>query len=618
MASNRYVRLGLIMLTILALAPLTPAAWIEFVDESAARMSSASHLGLSDNKEKDYAWGDVDKDGDIDLVVVRKEEFTSPGKDPNVLFLNQNGVLTDQTTQFASASSVSGDQGFLTPTNDRDVILADLNNDGWLDMVTATTISDSDPKHIGHPRIYMNLGCSPGGTEALICTTANWQGFFYDEPRIPQMDSYSGNSNFNPRFCSVSAGDLTGDGYADLYFGDYDSSGSSGSGQPSGADYNDKFLVNQGALNPGYFVDVTPDPARFQGTVPQNNQSFEVSAFGAANAIRDMNGDFVNDIVKQTSLQSPTYVGIAYNGNLSEPGYFDTYDPVNQLSPYHVTVGDLNNDNDLDLVISDDGDDRYMLNGGSGFVPEFISYTFAYTNGADDDGFGSNSLITDLDKDGWNDVLIADVDVDIGGCSRRMHIYRNLTGTPGDFVTLREETEGTGCANFNGNPASCLVASIPSNKLEGVHDVAVFDINGDTWDDMVVGRCSTTEIYISIPDGSPAGGVAQFDKADQLLVGKSGGAGNLALSWGDSCVLADSDYGIYEGRIIAPFNQHGSMTCSTGGSTTATISPAVDSSYYLIVPNNGAFEGDYGQASGGLPRGQGSSSCLIQNVGVCE
>jgi len=90
------------------------------------------------------------------------------------------------------------------------------------------------------------------------------------------------------------------------------------------------------------------------------------------------------------------------------------------------------------------------------------------------------------------------------------------------------------------------------------------------------------------------------------------------LSWGDSCVLDDSDYGVYEGRITAPFSEHTPKTCTTGGSTTTTISPAVDSSYYLIVPNNGAFEGDYGQNSGGLPRTQGVSSCLLQNVGVCE
>jgi len=188
----------------------------------------------------------------------------------------------------------------------------------------------------------MNLGCSVGGTGATSCTTANWNGFFYDEPRIPTMLSYSGNANFNPRFCSVSTGDVNGDGYPDLYFGDYDSSGASGSGQPNGADYNDKLLINRGVLSPGYFRDATADSGRWVGDVPGFNQSFEVSAFGAANAIIDMNGDNIDDIVKQTSLQSPTYVGIAYNDSTPQLGYFDTFEVVNNNAPYFVSVGDLN------------------------------------------------------------------------------------------------------------------------------------------------------------------------------------------------------------------------------------------------------------------------------------
>ena len=46
----------------------------------------------------------------------------------------------------------------------------------------------------------------------------------------------------------------------------------------------------------------------------------------------------------------------------------------------------------------------------------------------------------------------------------------------------------------------------------GVHDVAIIDINGDGWDDLIMGRCSTTEIWMnqpptgivfSYPDGLP-------------------------------------------------------------------------------------------------------------------
>lgn len=458
------------------------AQWVTYLNETSTRLVAAPGEGAQDPWEKDYAWGDVDDDGDIDLVSVRKQPFTSPGKATNVLYINEGGVLVDRTQEYATDSDVPGDLGFHTPTNDRDVVLVDVDGDGWLDIVTAVTISDGDPKHIGHPRIYHNKG-APSGT---------WLGFRYEDARIPTMLSLTGG-NFNPRFCSVAAGDLTGDGKPELWFGDYDSAGAGGNTQPPGADFDDRLLINDGN---GFFTDQTNGAnSRFSGTINVNGTPFPFrqSAFGAAGAIADMNGDGLKDIVKQTSLNPPQYVGIAYN-RVNQQGFFDTYQNVYSIAPYFVSVADLNNDGRNDLILTDDGTDRYLLNqGNSGGIATFIQFTFPNAT----DGFGAQSIAADLNNDGWKDVLIADVDVDIPPCgSRTADILRNNGNAPN--VTFTADA-----------------GSIPSSMLAGVHNFAVFDIDGDGWNDLVVGRCSTTEIWINRP---PSGIIFQYPQGTPTLL----------------------------------------------------------------------------------------------------
>ncbi|MFY9341422.1 MAG: FG-GAP-like repeat-containing protein [Planctomycetota bacterium] len=444
-------------------APSLRAQWATFQDQTSTRLSVASGLGAADPQEKDYAWADFDQDGDTDMVIARKSPFTSGGHFPNVLLMNEGGVLTDRTATLGSASTVAGSSGMLDATNDRDVVAVDVNGDGWLDLVTCTTLTAGQPQYIRVPRVYINRGNTLGV----------WQGFLYDDAlRINDMQA-GASWNGEHRFCSVAAGDIDGDGDQDLYFGDYQQGGS------RSLDVNDRLLLNNGA---GYFTDVSA--ARMTTVMLESSFAMKV-------AMVDMNMDGRVDILKDDALNAPQAISISYN-NPANPGFFNGYQLAYGNAPYHFHIGDLNNDNLPDMIVSDDGQDRYILHQGvvggqATFGPEI---GFTYTGGAGgDDGFGGNNIIADLNNDGWKDVIIADVDVDISGCGRRCHIFRNLGNAPN--VTLQEQQSGTS-PNFS-------VCGIPTSMLVGTFDVAVFDINGDGWKDMVIGRCNGTTVWMNTP-----------------------------------------------------------------------------------------------------------------------
>ena len=463
------------------------AQWVEYVDVTDDVLVLDPLYAVNDNIEKDFEWGDFDKDGDIDLVVMRKFPGSVEGGARNLLLMNEDGMLVDYTDSLAAASDVVADGGFLALTNDRDVKAADVDGDGWLDLVTCTTMSDPFDAVIGQPRVYMNLGNNQSG---------QWRGFRFENNRIEQLFAISG-ATANPRACALDVDDLTGDGYPDIFFVDYDTPETSGlecidlnldgdtndivdgvaecnmsPGEDAVLDYNAKLLVNQGAANPGYFV----DSGNSRMTAAQL-----AMGFGMECHIADMNRDGLNDVVRVDTLTSGQDIAIIY-GNPANPGNsFIGPDTVTELQPYGMNIADLNNDGMIDIVTADDGQDAYLLNTGNGGdgLANFVRYTIPDSEFE----FGNSVQFADLDNDGWLDCLIADVDADLPpfcpSSGRRMHIYHN-TGV--DTNLLDEQG---------------LV--LPEWALQSTYDAAPIDLNGDGWKDLVIGACYGISVFYNNP-----------------------------------------------------------------------------------------------------------------------
>ncbi len=456
---NRYQVLGGASFAALLAVPTAAQfgnEWVSFQNETGSRIVADPSLSTSDHEEKDYDYADLDQDGWIDLVVARKQPNTTSGGRINVLFMNEAGVLVDRSVEYATATDVPGDMGFKAADNDRDVTLADVDNDGWLDVLTAPALGFGQPKYLSHPRVYMNLQSS-GGT---------WGGLFYQEARIPQF--MSGTTPVAPDLCSVAAGDIDDDGDLDLHFADYDAS--------PGPDLNDRLLVNDGT---GYFADESS--LRMTPTML-------FSGFGTSSYIVELNGLPGLDVVKNFAGE-----GDAIYNNPANLGFYNIFDAFQGGSAYFVSQGDLNNDGRIDTVFSDDGSDRYRYNLSTDVLGRVVwgsNKTFQFLTGGDD-GFGSGSVIADLDGDSWKDVVICDVDVDVGGCERRIHIYHNPGGPIGSEITLKEEAGGSGTSDWKG------VKGVTANDLRGGYDVAVFDLDNDGDNDMVMGRCDGTSVWMN-------------------------------------------------------------------------------------------------------------------------
>lgn len=360
-------------LSLFALAGTAHAQqWVSFTDEASSRLL-LTEVGMSDSMEKDIAVGDFNRDGWTDAIVVRKQPFSVAGPRADVLLMNENGVLVDRTATLAPE--------FLTNLTDaRDIRVADLDNDGWDDLIIANTFFQM-------PSVYMNLGNDAQG---------QWRGFANESNRISSLPSTS-----TIKFCAVWTGDIDNDGDLDAYFSNYQSD-------------NDVLIINDGS---GFFTDETD--ARMG--------SLANVAFGTSNEIQDVDNDGDMDIIRISTLGGPGVQIFFNNGD----GTFTASQNPPDNAAYHFVTGDFNSDGLLDMYIVQDPQDRVNL-AVSATPDSNVQYNSVTMTSPRTTGFGGNTHVADIDNDGDLDIGVAPIDVDIANCGPNPDLA--LLQNPGNGV----------------------------------------------------------------------------------------------------------------------------------------------------------------------------------------
>jgi len=168
---------------------------LKFVD-----VAVEAGVALKNNDSTGVCFGDIDNDGDEDLYVV------ASGQSNHLLENNGNGTFTEITT----SAGVGGDKRYAAACS-----MADINNDGLLDIAVANTYhpwlhrrsvftADYDPNN-EHDYLFVNQGHN-------VFTNASTTSGLQNLLNVPDFGSPVGNPTFTWALALV---DLDQDGFVD-------------------------------------------------------------------------------------------------------------------------------------------------------------------------------------------------------------------------------------------------------------------------------------------------------------------------------------------------------------------------------------------------------------------
>ena len=447
--------------------------------------------------------GDVNGDGYSDVVVGAPLYDGGEADEGGVfLFRSDGGKLEPKASWSAHSNQVDAHLGESVGT------AGDVNGDGYSDIITGAMYYDNGQSNEGRVFVYHGAAGSP---------TAAWS---YEND---QANSELGRS-------VGTAGDVNGDGYADVIFS--------------------AIYFDNGETDEGRAYVVLGSAMGLAGWASWMMESNQASAlFGRTVATAgDVNGDGFSDVIVGAQYyddgQFDEGAAFVYHGGSSGlSGFYATeiFGPPGELGYTVASAGDVNGDGYADLVAGGPGG-----NGAKAY--------YGSSSGADDvadwsvTGVGGESVASagDVNGDGFSDVLVGDRDYDNGQVDegRVLLYYGSATGLAGSPGWTQESNQAVarygwsvaGAGDINGDGYADIVVGAPYYDYWDVDQGCVWVYHGSASGPVVDGRWHCSDYHDDLYGTSVASaGDVDRDGYSDILVGVPGNAyGGVRLHFGSA------------------------------------------------------------------------------------